>query len=31
MTGITSLTLILVSVPFIVRDGIPDHIDSSFP
>lgn len=30
MTGITSLTLILVSVPFIVRDGIPDHIDSSF-
>ncbi len=30
MTGITSFTLILVSIPFIVQEGIPSHIDSWF-
>lgn len=30
MTGICSLALIVVTLPFLIRDGIPDHIEPSF-
>jgi uncharacterized membrane protein YkgB len=30
MTGICSLALIIVTLPFLIEEGIPDHIEPSF-
>lgn len=29
LTGITAIVMILVSLPFVIRDGIPAHLDLS--
>jgi hypothetical protein len=30
LTGIASLTLVIISLPFVIQEGIPGHLDSSF-
>lgn len=30
LTGITAIVMILLSAPFVIRDGVPAHLDISF-
>ena len=30
LTGITAVVMICISLPFVIRDGVPAHLDMSF-